>query len=62
MKGVNKMKENIVKYEIKIFWNNGEEEVRNDVPFFKNVEDWLDAVEEDEREEENIKEQAQAHA
>ena len=56
------MKENIVKYEIKIFWNNGEEEVRNDVPFFKNVEDWLDAVEEDEREEENIKEQAQAHA
>jgi len=62
MKGVNKMKENIVKYEIKIFWNNGEEEVRNDVPFFKNVEDWLDAVEEDEREEENTKEQAQAHA
>ena len=50
------MKENIVKYEIKIFWNNGEEEVRNDVPFFKNVEDWLDAVEEDEREEENIQE------
>ena len=56
MKGVNKMKENIVKYEIKIFWNNGEEEVRHDVPLFKNVEDWLDAIEEDEREEENIQE------
>ena len=56
------MKENIVKYEIKIFWNNGEEEVRHDVPLFKNVEDWLDAIEEDEREEENIKEQDQAHA
>ena len=55
-------KQSIVKYEIKIIWNNGEEEVRKDVPLFKNVEDWLDAVEEDEREEENTKEQAQAHA
>ena len=43
-------KQSIVKYEIKIIWNNGEEEVRKDVPLFKNVEDWLDAIEEDERE------------
>ena len=43
-------KQSIVKYEIKIIWNNGEEEVRHDVPLFKNVEDWLDAIEEDERE------------
>ena len=43
-------KQSIVKYEIKIIWNNGEEEIRHDVPLFKNVEDWLDAIEEDERE------------
>ena len=43
-------KQSIVKYEIKIIWNNGEEEIRQDVPLFKNVEDWLDAIEEDERE------------
>ena len=43
-------KENIIKYEIKIFWNNGEEEIRADVPFCKTLEYWLDAVEEEERE------------
>lgn len=43
-------KETIVKYEIKIIWNNGEEEIRDDVPHFKNVESWLDGIEEEERE------------
>ena len=44
-------KETIVKYEIKIIWNNGQEEIRNDVPYCKSLEYWLDAVEEEEREE-----------
>jgi len=38
------------KKEIKIFWNNGEEEIRDDVPFCKTLDNWLDVVEEEERE------------
>ena len=46
-------KENIVRYEVKIIWNNGQEEIRSDVPYCKSLEYWLDAVEEDERDQDN---------
>jgi hypothetical protein len=50
---MNDKKETIVSYDIQITWNNGEKEFRSDVPFIKSLEHWLDAIEQEEGENEN---------
>ena len=46
-------KKTIVDYTIHITWNNGEKEFREDTPYSKVVEEWLNNVEEEEAEKES---------
>jgi hypothetical protein len=42
----------IVDIDIQITWNNGYKEFRSDVPYIKSLEEWCDAIEEEEGEKE----------
>jgi hypothetical protein len=42
----------IVAYDIQITWNDGYKEFRADVPYMKSLEEWFDAIEQEEGEQE----------
>ena len=42
----------IVAYDIQITWNDGYKEFRADAPYMKSLEEWFDAIEQEEGEQE----------